>query len=364
MISAEAKNQNIEKEIGEWRVIIHAKKEGKESSTNDYSGQIEVIHNHREDYCRAGDVKIGKCEKVIDRENRLKESMNSNLTDISSALEKKRLAEEEKQRKETVQAAEKRIQELQAETAKNNEQKGTLRGKKVRGEQKLFLLKQRISQFESQLRIYRKSSDLIAGKIENTELKESQAELTEKRKHYESLQRDLKQLNELQKKKSRTIQKIFDTLVKKTLSDEYSGQIDFRNNEIQFQIQEAAGMTGEAVETLSHVLADLTALQCSMNGIGFHPRFLLHDSPREADLDRHIYERYLGMVMKLATDNGKRSSEDAPFQYIVTTTSKPPDDLKSVVRVKLQGHPHSELLFRQVLKAPSAEQLELSLTHE
>jgi len=84
----------------------------------------------------------------------------------------------------------------------------------------------------------------------------------------------------------------------------------------------------------------------------------MHDSPREADLDRHIYNRYLRMMMDLTEKLGGR--EAAPFQYIVTTTSPPPPELQETICLELKAHPQGEMLFRCVLRKPeSARMLDL-----
>jgi hypothetical protein len=56
-------------------------------------------------------------------------------------------------------------------------------------------------------------------------------------------------------------------------------------------------------------------------GDGHHPRFLVHDSPRESDLDPSIYRSLFAVVSDL--ENG----EESAFQHIVTTTEPPPGSL-------------------------------------
>jgi hypothetical protein len=148
------------------------------------------------------------------------------------------------------------------------------------------------------------------------------------------------------------IGEIYDRLVKGALSGTYSGSLGMTRGEVQFEISEAAGLSGEAVETLALVLADVAAVVCSSRGIGHHPRFLMHDSPREADLDRHIYNRYLRMMMDLTEELGGR--EAASFQYIVTTTSPPPQELRETICLQLKAHPQDETLFRCVLRNPKS----------
>ena len=62
----------------------------------------------------------------------------------------------------------------------------------------------------------------------------------------------------------------------------------------------------------------------SQNGIGGHPRFLIHDSPKEADMDNIVYARLFNIFKELED----KHSESPAFQYIVTTTSQPPKEIQ------------------------------------
>jgi len=168
----------------------------------------------------------------------------------------------------------------------------------------------------------------------------------------------LRRLQESYHKHLESINEIYDALIKNALSDTYSGTLRMPKGELQFHIEEATGLSGEAVETLALVLADVAAMMCSCRGIGHHPRFLLHDSPREADLDRHIYSRYLRSMWILTNEYG--GQDKAPFQYIVTTTSKPPKDLEAAICLRLEAHPETKMLFGRLLpNPPTKEQFEL-----
>jgi len=90
-------------------------------------------------------------------------------------------------------------------------------------------------------------------------------------------------------------------------------------------MSERGDLTSAAIETLKILIFDLAALICSVEGRGFHPRFLIHDGPREADMAADLYQKIflLAHELELAFGNG------APgFQYIVTTTEPPPVDLQ------------------------------------
>ncbi|MCL4722938.1 MAG: hypothetical protein KJZ90_01570 [Rhodocyclaceae bacterium] len=194
------------------------------------------------------------------------------------------------------------------------------------------------------------AQDLIDGRAPNTELEQKAVRAAEQKALVEQQSQELARLQASHGMRLQGIGVIYDGLIKSALSDTYSGALRMTKGELQFQIEEAAGLSGEAVETLALVLADVAAMMCSCQGIGHHPRFLMHDSPREADLDRHIYNRYLRTVMALSTENG--GAEAAPFQYIVTTTSRPPEDLQSAICLQLEAHPQTSMLFRCVLRNP------------
>ena len=101
-----------------------------------------------------------------------------------------------------------------------------------------------------------------------------------------------------------------------------------------------------AIGLLKVLAFDLAALCLSMEGETQIPAFLVHDSPREADLGQSIYHRLFRLAADLET-----KTDQPIFQYIVTTTTAPPDAFLAEpwVRLKLQGSPASERLSRRDL---------------
>ena len=108
-------------------------------------------------------------------------------------------------------------------------------------------------------------------------------------------------------------------------------------------------LSGEAYETLAILLADVALLFESNADHVHHPGILFHDSPREADLNLRIYQRLLDMAD--AANAGSRQNGDVPYQYIVTTTTSPSQQLqdKSVTTHTLSGGVGS--LFKRQLEA-------------
>lgn len=129
---------------------------------------------------------------------------------------------------------------------------------------------------------------------------------------------------------------IFSGAVRAVLSSgSYDGEVNIDNREIAFYISRGSAMTGEAVETLSVLLSDITSLIYNTVSLNAHlPGFLLHDSPREADLGAPIYRSFIRFAASLQEHFG--TPDNCPFQYILTTTTPPPKELQNEKYVKLQ----------------------------
>ncbi|HEX4956405.1 MAG TPA: hypothetical protein VF017_23715 [Thermoanaerobaculia bacterium] len=101
---------------------------------------------------------------------------------------------------------------------------------------------------------------------------------------------------------------------------------------------------GAAMESLKVLVFDLASLLLAIEGRAGLPAFLIHDSPREGDLGLSHYHRLFHLAAGL-----EARFEAAPFQYIVTTTTEPPQELvesESLV-LKLAGREASERLLGQ-----------------
>jgi hypothetical protein len=83
---------------------------------------------------------------------------------------------------------------------------------------------------------------------------------------------------------------------------------------------------GAALETIKVLSFDIASMAASIEGAGLHPRFLIHDGPREADMARVIYERFFLYARKL--EEAFPDGTEPSFQYIITTTTPPPEDMQ------------------------------------
>lgn len=141
---------------------------------------------------------------------------------------------------------------------------------------------------------------------------------------------------------------IFSGAVRAVLaSGTYDGTVDFANRELTFRITHGTAMSGEAVETLSVLLADLAcAVYSTVSERVRLPGLVLHDSPREADLGGRIYRGFIRLVADL--NRHFASPDSCPFQYILTTTTPPPDEVRAhAVKLKLNAASEDGLLLRR-----------------
>ncbi len=95
------------------------------------------------------------------------------------------------------------------------------------------------------------------------------------------------------------LERIYSGAVRSVLpASEYDGVVRFTDRALQFGVKRGAAMGGEAVETLSILLADVSCmLYNALNAKSCLPGIWVHDSPREADLGLRIYRSFLRFVV-------------------------------------------------------------------
>ena len=130
----------------------------------------------------------------------------------------------------------------------------------------------------------------------------------------------------------------FDEVVRELFPDEVSGTVSLEGPVLELNVGPGKRSTA-AIDSWKAVAFDLSALTLACEGAATLPAWLLHDSPREADLGESIYERLFSFARLL--------EKMAQFQYIVTTTTPPPASVRndSYVRARLKGAPATERLF-------------------
>lgn len=117
----------------------------------------------------------------------------------------------------------------------------------------------------------------------------------------------------------------FNRVIAALIGEDVSAGASFHGRAVQVSLTCRGDFTSAAIETIKILAFDLAVLASSIEGRGHHPRFLVHDGPREADMSAAIYRRFFILAREF-----ERAAKDAEpnFQYIITTTEPPPDEIR------------------------------------
>ncbi len=118
---------------------------------------------------------------------------------------------------------------------------------------------------------------------------------------------------------------VFDGFVQAMLGTAVEGRVVFSGKGLEPKLLYHGPRDSAALKVTKLLAFDLAALHWGVTRrASHHPRFLIHDSPREADLAAGIYRALFAAVRELEE---QFTEGEAPFQYIVTTTEPPPENL-------------------------------------
>jgi hypothetical protein len=117
------------------------------------------------------------------------------------------------------------------------------------------------------------------------------------------------------------LSRFFDAIIRDLLGPNASGRVTLDGNGLKFSIELDGERSTAAIDSLKVIAFDLAAMCMSIEGKTHQPAFLIHDSPREADLGLSVYHRLFHLVHRL-----ERIKNPSLFQYIVTTTTRPSDE--------------------------------------
>jgi hypothetical protein len=119
---------------------------------------------------------------------------------------------------------------------------------------------------------------------------------------------------------------VYQDLLQRIFGEEAVGKIQVDGNGLQPIPDKKLAPAGAALSVMTTVLAfDIACVAAGIGGIGRHPRFLMHDSPREGDMEAPLFRRLFEIVHEL--ESMFEDDRQVSFQYIVTTTTAPPEEL-------------------------------------
>jgi len=155
---------------------------------------------------------------------------------------------------------------------------------------------------------------------------EAKAELHKKldkrNRDSENYAKKLEKLREQHRDAMSKFNELFNYVSKGFLGADTTAQINLTGKGLEAKVQ----VGGLAMASLKAVVFDLAALLLSIEGRSHLPAFLIHDSPREADLGLSFYHRLFRFVRELENVS---SNSQPTFQYFITTTTEPPKEMVS-----------------------------------
>ena len=137
----------------------------------------------------------------------------------------------------------------------------------------------------------------------------------------------------------------FDAILRELLGPDATGRVSLDGNGIRLSAQLGGERSTAAIDSLKVIAFDLAAMCMSIEGRAHQPAFLIHDSPREADLGLSIFHRLFGVVREI-----EQMGATPMFQYIITTTTSPPSPLRGDMSLAtvLGGRTAERLLGRDL----------------
>ncbi|HBO3044339.1 TPA: chromosome partitioning protein ParA [Pseudomonas aeruginosa] len=190
---------------------------------------------------------------------------------------------------------------------------------------------------------YEHYESIATGRSQSTDIEAVERKLVATQRRHERLQLQLEKERDAVKERRRVISDSMQAVAKSLPSFRwgvFNDEDKYRNH--PFQMGPMHSTTFKVLEILA---GDIACLLDSTREESFHPGFLLHDSPREAEMSEAILWSLLGHIASKGSDS---------FQYIVTTSTEPTETFKPFERLRLSSDSEDGLLLRRRLGADPA----------
>ena len=135
----------------------------------------------------------------------------------------------------------------------------------------------------------------------------------------------------------------FDNVLRELVPGDIRGYAKLDGNGLRLDVELGGYRSTVAIDSLKVVAFDLAILAMSLERSLFFPGLLIHDSPREADLSETVYRHLFEFSAKF-----EECGPGPLFQYILTTTTAPPDLFQHEpwLRLVVKGAPAEERLLK------------------
>ena len=95
------------------------------------------------------------------------------------------------------------------------------------------------------------------------------------------------------------LSRFFNAIIRAALGTDAAGEISFDGNGLKASVELGGERSTAAIDSLKVIAFDLAVMSMSIEGHTHLPAFLVHDSPREADLGLSVYHRLFQLARHL-----------------------------------------------------------------
>lgn len=331
--------------------LYAADREEKKKLLDDYNSkntQFELteteaeIFNRFDETCRFGEVLFGRCDHIRKRLDRPTDSAIDQPSEADVASTNARLKVRTEQ-----------IEKLYAEIAAEKGGRFLVLAELKEKRSELQAANERIWRLNLLLDQSARSSQ--GSTLENEEREAIEMDLERANQRIQDLQGKLSRVGQSLAQRRQHLSDAFEYAIRGVkLSKAFTGAVSLEGGLIGFGVNHGDDLSGEAVRTLGVLLADLACGLYSLgNSESLHPGLVIHDSPREADLDLSLYLNLLRFIADV-------SQQTSGIQYIVTTTTPPTEELGRHVKLLLDSSEDEGYLLKLDLTR-EADRIESSL---
>jgi hypothetical protein len=135
----------------------------------------------------------------------------------------------------------------------------------------------------------------------------------------------------------------FNHVVTSVVQNKTNGEVQLDGNGLSLMVNRDGDLSTAAIDSVKVLAFDVASMLLAIEGKARLPSFFVHDSPREADLGQSIYDRLFSFMKSM------EGVGPAPlFQYIITTTTAPPEEFRTNLWLilELHGSPSTERLLK------------------
>ncbi|VAW87756.1 hypothetical protein MNBD_GAMMA18-405 [hydrothermal vent metagenome] len=286
--------------------------------------------------CDLGNIPLNKCEYALKYRERLTLDTKQQIGECE---------EDYHDRLKLIDEHSKRVVSVKQEQREAQKEYFKINSRFHEQDSKVRELESTLKNLESDLSELKRYDEVVNGRADNDDFVTAKKELKQKQKSLKKKQDQLKLAKQQQVGKAGVLNSYLNALAD-TVYSGLQGRVVLDDIARPFQL---LGPGGEAFHALEVILGDLSAALFATHQPIIHPGFIIHDSPREADMGDNLYRGYFRMLIKMGKAMQKKSCY--PIQYIVATTTMPLDGEgeEEFIRHRLHATSEDGLLFKRHL---------------